>query len=123
MIQSIFGRAENKTAARRRRPAVPQLTPQQVWQRLEADESVLLVDVRTPGEYQREHIPGSRLLPLSVLSRRSDELPRERPIVCVCRSGARSQSACEQLTEMGFSDLANLSGGMIAWKRAGLPYQ
>lgn len=123
MFQSILGRAERKTAPHRQRDAIAQLTPQQVWQRLEADEAPLLVDVRTPGEYQREHIPGSRLMPLSVLAGRTDELPRGRPIVCVCRSGARSQSACEQLAELGFSDLANLSGGIIGWKRAGLPYQ
>ena len=122
MIQSIFGRTDRRTATRRRqRPAIPQLDAQQLWQKLEEDDSVLLVDVRTPGEYEMEHIPGSRLLPLSVLRQRSDELPQDRPIVCVCRSGARSQSACEQLAALGFEDVANLSGGMIGWKRAGLP--
>jgi len=126
MIQSLFGRIEEKKRSQglqQQRPAIPQLNAQQVWQRLEDDDSVLLVDVRTPGEYQMEHIPGARLLPLPVLRQRHNELPKERPIVCVCRSGARSQSACEQLAALGFTDVANLSGGMIGWKRAGLPHQ
>lgn len=123
MIESLFGRTERKTTSgRQQRPAIRQLDAREVWQWLAEDESVLLVDVRTPAEYQLEHIPGSRLLPLSLLRRRGEELPRERPIVCVCRSGARSQSACEQLAALGFSDLANLRDGMIGWKRAGLPH-
>jgi rhodanese-related sulfurtransferase len=48
------------------------------------------------------------------------ELPREREIVCVCRSGNRSSSAARQLSAAGFK-AANLRGGMIAWRRAGLP--
>jgi rhodanese-related sulfurtransferase len=124
MFQSIFGRVEQTATARQQRQqqTIPQLDAGQVWERVQEDDNVLLVDVRTPGEYQLEHIPGSRLLPLSLLHQRSDELPKDRPIVCVCRSGARSQSAAELLAELGFADVSNLSGGMIGWKRAGLPH-
>lgn len=122
MLQSIFGRTQERTTTARQRPSIPQLNARQLSQKLAEDDSVLLVDVRTPGEYRLEHIPGARLLPLSLLHQRRNELPQDRPIVCVCRSGARSQSACEQLAALGFGDVANLSGGMIGWKRAGLPH-
>ena len=105
-----------------RAPAVQQITPLELQRWLTKNERLALIDVRTPREFEVEHIPGARLLPLSVLQRRSRELPDDRPIVCVCRSGARSQSACEQLARQGFTNLFNLSGGMIAWKRDGLPH-
>lgn len=116
MLQSLFGMRLQR--AGHSPDAIVQMTAEELRERLERDEQLVLVDVRTPGEYQAEHIPGARLLPLSRLQQRSDELPRERSIVCICRSGARSQVACEQLARHGFDDVANLAGGMIAWKRA-----
>lgn len=103
-------------------PAVKQITPIELQRWLTTNQPLALVDVRTPGEYETEHIRGARLLPLSVLQQRSGELPADRPIVCICRSGARSQAACEQLARNGHANLFNLSGGMLAWKRHGLPY-
>ncbi|MDX1689364.1 MAG: rhodanese-like domain-containing protein [Candidatus Promineifilaceae bacterium] len=103
-------------------PAVKQISPLELQRWLTKNERLTLIDVRTPREYEVEHIQGARLLPLSVLRQRSGELPHDRPIVCVCRSGARSQAACEQLARAGHTQLFNLSGGMIAWKRDGLPY-
>jgi len=102
--------------------AVKQITPLELQRWLTNRERLTLIDVRTPREYETEHIRGARLLPLSVLQQRSGELPDDRPIVCVCRSGARSQAACEQLARQGRANLFNLSGGMLAWKRDGLPY-
>jgi rhodanese-related sulfurtransferase len=52
---------------------------------------------------------------------RVEELPKDQPIVFVCRSGNRSQVACEQLSRLGYENVTNFEGGMIAWKRAGLP--
>ena len=63
------------------------------------------------------------LLPLASLAQRLSELPKDKPIVCVCRSGARSQTACEYLAANGFDNVINLNGGMISWIRSGLPYQ
>lgn len=106
----------------RQQPAVKQITPLELQRWLAKRERLALIDVRTPREYEVEHIQGARLLPLSVLHQRSGELPDDRPIVCICRSGARSQAACEQLARQGHANLFNLSGGMIAWKRDGLPH-
>jgi len=88
---------------------------------LQKEEQILLLDVRTPAEYAQGHIAGSRLLPLSSLETRTAELPEDVTIVCVCRSGARSMVACENLSRLGFQNLVNLSNGMIGWQMAQLP--
>ncbi|MBK8899873.1 MAG: rhodanese-like domain-containing protein [Anaerolineaceae bacterium] len=103
--------------------AVKTITPQEAQEKLTNREKMLLLDVRQAEEYAHDgHIKGSRLMPLGTLSSRLGELPKDAPIVCVCRSGARSRTACELLQRQGFTDVTNLSGGMIAWKRAGLPF-
>jgi rhodanese-related sulfurtransferase len=102
------------------RSSVRQLTAAELQERLRNNERLVMLDVRTPEEFADGHIAGSRLMPLPVVAARSQELPKDVPIVCVCRSGARSQAACESLERQGFA-VMNLSGGMIAWKRAGLP--
>lgn len=117
MFQSLFGRA--RTASN-----VQTIDARGLHQRLQAGEDLLLVDVRTPGEYQSDgHIAGSRLLPLSSVTQRIGELPSDKTIVCVCRSGARSQTACEYLAANGYSNVINLKGGIFGWKRSGLPHQ
>jgi rhodanese-related sulfurtransferase len=79
---------------------------------------VQVVDVRERDEYDGPlgHIRGSRLIPLSELPARSAELSRDRPIVTVCRSGARSAQAVVMLQKAGFADVANLAGGMLRWR-------
>jgi rhodanese-related sulfurtransferase len=90
---------------------------------IDADDAVragaLLLDVREPEEYDAGHAPGAQLVPLGELSRRLGELRADRTIVCVCRSGARSASAAEALTDAGF-DAINLVGGLLAWAAEGL---
>lgn len=115
MFQSLFG---TRTATR-----IPNINANELAKMMK-EEDLLLVDVRTPREYQYDgHIAGSRLLPLNALMQRVDELPRDQKIVMVCRSGNRSQVACEQLARLGYENLYNLSGGIIGWKMAGLPHQ
>ena len=79
-----------------------------------------LLDVREPSEFSSGHIAGARLIPLGELSKRMDELPRDRAIICVCQSGNRSRSAARQLNANGFK-VSNLRGGMMAWSWAKLP--
>jgi rhodanese-related sulfurtransferase len=96
----------------------------QLAEMIENNEDIVLVDVRTPGEYEYDgRIADSHLIPLSMLSSRLDELPKDKPIVCICRSGNRSHTACEHLVVNGFNDVINLAGGMIGWRMAGLPHQ
>lgn len=91
----------------------------------EVANRVQLIDVREPGEYSGPlgHIKGSRLIPLSELSRRADELDRNKPIVAVCRSGARSAQAVVLLQKAGFFEVANLAGGMLRWRATGYPVE
>lgn len=96
--------------------------PATLHTQMQATDAPFVIDVRSPEEYAYDgHIGGSRLLPLPQLAMRIEELPRDRPIVCVCRSGNRSHVACELLLRQGFTDVTNLTGGMIAWRSAGLP--
>jgi rhodanese-related sulfurtransferase len=97
-------------------------TVQDVAERLAAGERLFLLDVREPYEYAEAHIAGSALIPLGELSRRAAELPRDTPIIAVCRSGQRSGMATEALRRAGY-DATNMGGGMIVWVRAGLPYE
>lgn len=88
--------------------------------KLESENPPLLLDVRQPDEYRAGHIPGAVLIPLNQLQKRLNELPQDREIVCVCRSGSRSGTANRMLDQAGFNSL-NMRGGMVAWQRAGLP--
>ena len=118
MLRTIFGQRTPTTA----RTRVEQIDARELQQRMSADDSLFLIDVRTPGEYEYDgHIAGARLVPLAVLPVRMQEIPKGRTIVCVCRSGARSYTACELLQRQGYEKVINLSGGMMGWKRAGLP--
>jgi rhodanese-related sulfurtransferase len=80
----------------------------------------LLIDVREPFEWKTGHAPSARHIPLGQLPRYADELPRDQRLILVCRSGNRSAQATSLLTAAGF-DAANLTGGMSAWARSGLP--
>jgi len=79
---------------------------------------VRIVDVREPAEFNGPlgHVPGAQLIPLGSLNGRSGELTKEKPIVVVCRSGARSAQATVLLGKAGFDKVANLSGGMLRWR-------
>ena len=81
----------------------------------------ILIDVRETSEFRAGHAVGARSLPLSNLSSRCErELAKEREILVICQSGARSAQACSYLSGMGYK-VTNVSGGTAAWRRAGLP--
>jgi glyoxylase-like metal-dependent hydrolase (beta-lactamase superfamily II)/rhodanese-related sulfurtransferase len=86
---------------------------------------IQLVDVREPQEFTDAlgHIAGAQLVPLSQLAQRADEIDRGRPVVTVCRSGARSAQATVLLRKSGFRKVANLAGGMLRWRAQTLPVE
>ncbi|MBK7201120.1 MAG: rhodanese-like domain-containing protein [Anaerolineae bacterium] len=100
--------------------SIAAISASEAGQRLRTQPAPFILDVRQPEEYRLGHIAGAMLIPLGELSQRLKDLPREREILCVCRSGNRSRSATQQLLAQGFKAV-NLSGGMIAWEQAGLP--
>jgi rhodanese-related sulfurtransferase len=81
----------------------------------------LLVDVREPNEYVEVRAAGAVLLPLSSFVERHRELPTDRPLLMICRSGARSAQATAFLLGNGWADVSNVAGGTLAWVAAGLP--
>lgn len=88
--------------------------------RLDNGSAPFILDVRETHEFTAGHIPNSRLIPLQELRNRMEELPTDREILCVCRSGARSSMAVRALNSAGYNAV-NLDSGMIGWQRAGYP--
>jgi sulfur dioxygenase len=87
--------------------------------------AVQILDVREPAEFTGPlgHIKGAVLIPLGELTRRTDELQRDRPVVAVCRAGGRSVQATVILQQAGFKEVANLTGGMLRWRAEGHPIE
>ena len=98
---------------------IPEIAPQWVE---ENSRSVQIIDVREPNEFNAElgHIAGARLIPLGELAVRLGEIDKAKPVVVVCRSGARSARATQMLQSNGFARVANLTGGMLRWRAQGL---
>jgi len=95
------------------------VTPAEARELIDSTDDLLVVDVREPFEYcdERGHIPGAVNYPLTsgVLYARYEELPMDRPILVVCRSGGRSNVAATFLDDQGFSEVYDMTGGMNAW--------
>ena len=100
--------------------AAATLSPQQLQTQLASHTPPLLLDVREFPEFAGGHLRGARLLPLAELERRAGEMPKDREIVCVCRSGRRSAEAAAKLGQLGFAKVSQLDGGVMAWEQAGL---
>ncbi len=86
------------------------------WQRGEVD----FLDVREPSEWALGHIEGALWIPLGQLAARRGELDGKKKLVCVCRSGHRSNYAAALLRQAGI-DAVNMKGGMRGWKASALP--
>jgi len=95
----------------------------EVQKLLKSRANVLLVDVRTPGEYGKAHLRGAKLIPLDDLARRVGEIPRQRPVVVYCTVGARSRAAAELLAGKSYPEVYNMSDGIIGWYRHGFPIE
>ena len=83
-----------------------------LWQSKEA----ILIDVRTPAEYRDGHIPGVANIPLDELEKRIGEIPKDKKVVLICRTGNRSAQGTKLLRSKGFSNVYNSTGGMTSWK-------
>ncbi len=80
-----------------------------------------ILDVREPSEWNEAHIAGATLIPLGELASRVSELPKDKEIVVVCRSGNRSAQARDLLLNDGFTQVTSMAGGLNQWKAAGNP--
>ena len=94
------------------------ITPEEVKKRLDANESLHLIDVRQPDENAEFNI-GGVLIPLGrIQSMDTDEIEnlKDEEVICYCRSGNRSGQAALILQQLGFTNVKNLTGGMLAWR-------
>jgi len=98
---------------------VAEVEPGEAQRRLQT--GALLVDVREPDEWASGHATGAVHIPLGQLPKRLHELPIDREILFICRSGRRSASAAHTAVAAGLGRVTNVRGGTIAWARAGLP--
>jgi rhodanese-related sulfurtransferase len=96
------------------------ICPQVAAADVAAQTGLVLIDVRSPIEFETEHIAGSINVPLESLDSRCDELSRNGQLVLICRSGKRAERGAHTLMGRGFRPKV-LEGGMIAWRTAGLP--
>ena len=116
LLSRLFGNPVPDSAS------APRVIDVQEASRRQADGAVL-VDVRQPEEWRQGYAPGAKLIPLGSLANRLSEVPRDREVLLICRSGNRSGTAQRQLLQLGYEQVFNVSGGMNAWTAAGLPVQ
>jgi rhodanese-related sulfurtransferase len=99
---------------------IPEIAPN--WVCLHRAD-VQLIDVRGTGEFEGElgHLEDARLIPLEQLRQRLSELNQGTPVVLICQTGKRSSLGAMILKKAGFTQVANLAGGMVRWRELGLP--
>jgi rhodanese-related sulfurtransferase len=85
------------------------------------DQGAFIVDVREPSEWAQAHISGATLIPLGELPNRLNEIPKDKIIVVVCRTGHRSAQGRDILLNAGFKNVTSIAGGMTQWQSQGLP--
>jgi len=86
-------------------------------------DGAFLLDVRTVEEWNEFHAPNTTHIPLDELAARVNEVPRDKPIVVVCRSGNRSQEGGNILLEAGFTQVVSMDGGLNVWRSSGYPIE
>lgn len=87
---------------------------------LQERDDVVLIDVREQSEYDEGHIPGITLIPMSEFESRVAEVPTDKTVVLTCRSGNRSGQIYNYLDQLGYDNIHNMQGGILAWEAAGL---
>jgi rhodanese-related sulfurtransferase len=87
--------------------------------RLRDRKDVVILDVREDWEFAEGHIPNAQWIPLGQLPDRINEVPTDKTVIAVCRSGNRSTQATNFLRQQGLDNVHNMNGGMIAWEKAG----
>jgi rhodanese-related sulfurtransferase len=82
---------------------------------------VFFLDVREMSEWNEYHAPNTTLIPLGELAARVNEVPKDKPIVVICRSGNRSQQGRDILQQAGFTNVTSMAGGLKTWRSDGYP--
>lgn len=103
--------------------SLPQITAEEIKNALDSKENARILDVRTPEEYHDGHIYGSILLPVDKIKEKIENvLPnKDQKIYVHCRSGIRSTKATKEMLKLGYSNVHNMQGGIMAWQDKGYP--
>ena len=96
------------------------LSPSEAYEGVKENRAVI-VDVRTEGEFEEEHIPSALHIPLVRLKSELDKIPQDKLVIFQCGHGCRGSLAASILKREGLSNVANMAGGLLAWKAKGLP--
>lgn len=102
-------------------PDAPEIDVVSAWNEATAGKSYIL-DVREPEELEEIALEDAIHVPLGSLPAEAADLPKDRELLVICRSGVRSAYAARFLLDSGFADVRNIRGGVIAWAEARLPY-
>lgn len=97
------------------------ITPHEAKSLIETRKDLLLVDVRSPEEFQGGTLPGATLVPFWDFAKGRYDLPRERPILLICAVGGRSLACGQLLASQGYREVYNLKGGLDAWVEQRVP--
>ena len=105
--------------------SIPQVSVNELKEKLAASEDLQVVDVRRPAEYGNGHVPRALNAPLATLGRTATQLPfeKDKPTAVICAGGYRSSAAASLLQQLGFTNLLNVAGGTGAWINAGYPVE
>ncbi len=112
-----------ESAAPLQAPAAPfkSVSPSEAAQLIDSKKNLVLIDVRTPEELREGAIEGSTMVPFWAVMQNKLTIPKDSPIMLICAVGGRSYAAGQMLVKYGYTEIYNLSGGISAWKQAGLP--
>lgn len=86
-------------------------------------DDVVFVDCREPDEWAAGHMPGAIHIPLGQLAAKAKDVPKDKKVIAVCRSGNRSLYAVDILAGSGVQDVKSMAGGMIEWAQKGRPVE
>ncbi|HEX9068466.1 MAG TPA: rhodanese-like domain-containing protein [Ktedonobacterales bacterium] len=114
MLNRLFGGGAGVTS----------VNPREAWERMSGKPpGAVMVDVREVWEYRSGHAKGAKNIPLSQISSRVSEFPRDREILLICQSGNRSVTAARFLQKQGVTQVVNVTGGTTVWRMHGLPLE
>ena len=104
--------------------SIKEVDAPELAQRLEDQpKNIRIIDVREMNEFTAGTMPGAEAMPMASIPVRLNELDKDKELVVVCRSGARSAQVCMFLQQQGFENVFNLRGGLMSWARLGLPIE
>jgi rhodanese-related sulfurtransferase len=84
-------------------------------------QGAFFLDVRQPDEWTQSHIQGATLIPLGDLPNRLKEVPKDKMVIVVCRTGVRAEQGRNILLSAGYTQVARMTGGITAWQAQGYP--